>query len=130
MGTSLRSRLFLLALVLGTALVAGCDRTLVRPGQSFRPTPRRGAAGAGGGAGGGGVGLDEAGEPIPGVHIVLQLGGRRGTAGTTQEGTFFDRGHVGEIGITATLEGYETAETTVTVVPDEIAQVEIVMVEE
>jgi hypothetical protein len=116
--------------ILLAALVAGCDRTLVPPGTTARPTPTPAATFDAELTGFDGIVVDEAGEPIAGVHIVLQLGQRRGSAGTTDEGTFFDRGHVGEIGITATLEGYETVETSVTVLPDEIAEVEIVLVEE
>jgi hypothetical protein len=120
----------MLIVILLASLATGCDRTLVRPGTTPRPTPTPGPTFDPELTGFDGIVVDEAGEPIAGVHIVLQLGSRRGTAGTTAEGTFFDRGNVGEIGITATLEGYESVETSVTVAPDEIAEVEIVLVEE
>ncbi len=121
---------WVLIVLLVAALAMGCDRTLVRPGTTPRPTPTPAPTFDAELTGFDGIVVDEAGEPIAGVHITLQLGQRRGSAGTTDEGTFFDRGHVGEIGITATLEGYETVETTITVLPDQIAEVEIVLVEE
>ena len=127
----IRRRSWVLILVLvAAALVTGCDRTLVRPGTTPRPTPTPAPSFDPSLTGFDGRIVDEAGEPIAGVHITLRLSGRRGTAATTDEGTFFDRGHLGEIGITASLEGYETAETTVTVAPDEITEVEIVLVAE
>jgi hypothetical protein len=125
-----RRRSGLLILVLATALVTGCDRTLVRPGTTPRATPTPAPSFDPELTGFDGIVVDESGEPIAGVHIVLRTGGRRGTAATTAEGTFFDRGNLGEIGITASLEGYETVETTVTVVPDEIAELEIVLAPE
>ena len=67
------------------------------------------------------------GTPIPGVHLVVVEGDRRGTAATTPEGTFFDREGPGEFRITAELEGYETQEVTVIVAPNEIREVEIVL---
>lgn len=119
-----------IAVLAASLVVTGCGPMLVRPGQSFRPTPTPAPTFDPELTGFDGVVVDEAGEPIAGVHIMLRQSGRRGTAATTAEGTFFDRGHPGEIGITASLEGYETAETTVTVVPDEIAEVEIVLAAE
>jgi len=130
MRASIRRGSWLLIVILLAGLGTGCDRTLVRPGSTPRPTPTPGPTFDPELTGFDGIVVDESGDPIAGVRIVLQLGQRRGTAGTTDEGTFFDRGHVGEIGITATLEGYETVETSVTVVPDEIAEVEIILVEE
>ncbi len=120
----------MLMLVLLAALVAGCDMSLTPPGTTPRPTPTPAPTFEPELTGIDGLVVDEAGEPIPGVHLVLQLGGRRGTAATTDEGTFRDRGHPGEVVITARLDGYETVEMTVTVVPDEIAEVEIVLVAE
>lgn len=130
MRASIPRRSWLLALLLVAALAIGCDRTLVRPGTTPRPTPTPGPTFDPELTGFDGIVVDEAGEPIAGVHIVLELGGRRGTAGTTAEGTFFDRGSVGEIRITASLEGYETVQTTVTVPPDQIIDVEIVLAED
>ena len=127
---AIRRRSWLLTLVLATALTTGCDLSLVRPGTTPRPTPTPAPSFDPELTGFDGRVVDEAGEPMAGVHIELRQSGRRGTAATTAEGTFFDRGHLGEIGITASLEGYETVETTVIVVPDEIAEVEIVLTEE
>ncbi|HET9416517.1 MAG TPA: carboxypeptidase-like regulatory domain-containing protein [Candidatus Limnocylindria bacterium] len=130
MRASIRRGSWLLIVILLAGLGTGCDRTLVRPGSTPRPTPTPGPTFDPELTGFDGIVVDESGEPIAGVHIVLRQSGRQGTAATTAEGTFFDRGHLGEIGISASLEGYETAETTVTVVPDEIAEVEIVLSEE
>jgi len=129
MEASIRSRRgsWLLILVLVAAFVTGCDGTLVRPGTTPRPTATPAPSFDPSLTGFDGRVVDEAGEPIAGVHIALRAGGRRGTAATTDEGTFFDRGHLGDVGITASLDGYETVETTVTVVPDEITEVEIVL---
>ena len=112
------------------ALAAGCGAPLVRPGSTPRPTPSPSPTFEAERTGFDGIVVDEDGEPIADVRIVLRIGARRGTAFTTAEGTFFDRGNLGEIRLTATLEGYEEAETSVIVVPDEIAEVEIVLVAE
>ena len=117
-------------LLLVSMVVVGCNTPLVRPGSTPRPTPSPSPTFVLDETGLDGRVVDEAGEPLAGVHLVLQVGPRRGTAATTAEGTFFDRGTLGEIGITATLEGYSTEETTVTVVPNEITEVEIVLVPE
>jgi hypothetical protein len=119
-----------LALLLGVAVLVACSTPLVPPGATPRPTatpaptfdPER--------TGFDGRVVDERGEPIPGVQLALTLGGRRGSGATEEDGTFFDRGVIGEMSITASLEGYRTEETTVTVVPNEIAEVEIVLVAE
>jgi hypothetical protein len=126
----IRRRCVLLILVLVAAIVAGCTTPLIRPGTTPRPTATPAPTFDPSLTGLDGRVVDERGEPIAGVNLVLRVGGRRGTAATTDEGTFFDRGNLGEIVITASSEGYETAETTVTVAPDEIAEVEIVLVAE
>lgn len=116
-----------LALVAVALVLAACSSPLVRPGASFRPTPSPMPTFDPEQTGFDGLVIDGSGEPVAGVHLVLQSGGRRGTAATTDEGTFFGRGVVGEIAITASLEGHETAETTITVAPNEITDVEIVV---
>jgi hypothetical protein len=123
-------RLVLGILLLVAVVVVGCDTPLVRPGSTPRPTPSPSPTFVLDETGIDGLVVDEAGEPLAGVSLVFRIGRFRGTAATTDEGTFFDRGTLGEIGITAELEGYEAAETTVTVVPNEIIEVEIVLVEE
>ena len=120
----------LLIVVLLVALLTACSTPLVRPGSTFRPTPSPSPTFVLDETGFDARVVDEAGEPLADVSLVLRLGRFRGTAATTDEGTFFDRGTLGEIEITATLEGYETAETTITVVPNEITEVEIVLVAE
>lgn len=120
----------LLIVVLLVALLTACSTPLVRPGSTFRPTPSPSPTFVLDETGFDARVVDEAGEPLADVSLVLRLGRFRGTAATTDQGTFFDRGTLGEIEITATLEGYETAETTITVVPNEITEVEIVLVAE
>ncbi len=127
MDASTGRRSWLLLLVLMAMLLTACGPMLVRPGQSFRPTPTPAPTFDPELTGFDGLVVDEDGEPIAGVHIQLRQSGRRGTAATTAAGTFFDRGHAGDIGITARLEGYETVETTVKFEPKEIAEIEIVM---
>jgi hypothetical protein len=120
----------LLGLVLVAATLVACSMPLVQPGRTPRPPATPVPTFDAERTGFDGLVLDEDGEPIAGVRLVLSLSGRRGTAATEEDGTFFDRGLIGEIGITASLEGYRTEETTVTVVPNEIAEVEIVLVAE
>ncbi len=118
----------LLALALAATITAGCGSLpLTRPGQTPRPTPTPAPTFVPDRTGFDGKVVDVDGNPIEGVHLVIWLNGRRGTAGTTAEGTFFDRGSVGVAEITARLEGYETEELTITIVPNEIAEIEIVL---
>ena len=116
------------ALILVAAIMSGCTTPLVQPGRTPRPTPSPSPTFQLEQTGIDGRVVDENGEPLAEVRLVLRLGVRRGTAATTADGTFFDRGNLGEIGITASLEGYQTEETTVIVVPDEITEIEIVLV--
>jgi hypothetical protein len=118
------------ALLLVAAIAVGCDRPLVRPGSTFRPTPSPSPTFVLEETGLDGRVVDEAGQPLAGVSLVIRIGRFRGTAASTDEGTFSDRGTLGDMEITASLEGYETVETTVTVVPNEIAELEIVLAEE
>jgi Carboxypeptidase regulatory-like domain len=120
----------LVVLLLVAAIVSGCDTPLVRPGSTPRPTPSPSPTFVLDETGLDARVVDEAGEPLADVSLVLRIGRFRGTAATTDEGTFRDRGTLGEIEITASLEGYETAETTITVVPNEITELEIVLVAE
>ena len=120
----------LLILVLVAALVTACSTPLVRPGSTFRPTPSPSPTFVLDETGIDALVVDEAGEPLADVSLVLRSGRFRGTAATTDQGTFFDRGTLGEIEITAELDGYETAVTTIAVVPNEITEVEIVLVAE
>jgi hypothetical protein len=117
----------ILGLVASVGL-AGCGPLpLTRPGQTPNPTPTPGPSFDEERTGFDGRVVDQDGEPIAGVHLTLVLPGRRGTAATTDRGTFFGRGVIGDIQITAELDGYETAEETVTVRPNRIAEVEIVL---
>jgi hypothetical protein len=117
------------ALALAVTLLVGCGgMPLTRPGQTPRPTPTPAPTFDPDRTGFDGIVVDVDGDPIPGVHLVVWLNGRRGTAATTDEGTFFDRGAVGEAEIIATLEGYETEELTVTLVPNAIVEIEIVLI--
>lgn len=118
-----------LAAALVMALSAGCD-PLVKPGQTRGPTPSPSPTFELDRTGLEGVVVDEEGEPIAGVKLRFVIGGRHGSATTTPEGTFFDRGTLGEMTITASKEGYVTVETKVTVVPNEITEVRIVLVAE
>jgi len=118
-----------LAAVALTAIVTvACGPMLVRPGTTPRPTPSPSPTFTLDETGFEGVVVDEAGEPIAGVRIQLRVGPRTWAAETTAEGTFFDRGNLGDIAIKASKDGYVTVETTVTVVPNEIAEIEIVLV--
>jgi hypothetical protein len=117
-------------LLVVVAIAVGCDRPLVRPGSTPRPTPSPSPTFVLDETGLDGRVVDEAGEPLAEVTVQLRIGRFRGSAATTDEGIFRDRGTLGEIDITAELEGYETAETTVTVVPNEVVEVEIVLVAE
>ncbi len=117
-----------LALALVALVTAGCGSLpLMRPGQTARPTPTPAPTFDEERTGFDGIVLDTNGDPIEGVHLIIMLNGRRGTAATTAEGTFFDRGAVGIADVTATLEGYVTEELTVTLVPNEIVEIEIVL---
>jgi hypothetical protein len=119
----------LMGLVLIAMLMAACGGLpLTRPGQTPRPTPTPAPTFDPELTGFDGLVVDEDGNPIEGVHLVIMLNGRRGTAATTPEGTFFDRGSVGVAEITTRLEGYEEEELTITIVPNEIREVEIVLV--
>lgn len=118
----------MLGLALAGLLVAACGSLpLTRPGQTPRPTPTPAPAFDPELTGFDGTVVDEDGNPIQGVHIVVMEGGRRGTAATTAEGTFFSRGP-GEFRVTTRLEGYEPEEVTVIVAPNEIREIEIVLV--
>jgi hypothetical protein len=118
-----------LALALVAAVLAGCgSMPLTRPGQTFRPTPSPGPTFDEERTGFDGLVVDEDGNPIEGVHLDVTIFGRTGSAATTAEGTFFDRGNLGEFTITAELEGFITEEVTIVVVPNEIVEVEIVLV--
>jgi len=118
----------LLVLALMALVAAGCGNLpLMRPGQTARPTPTPAPTFIDERTGFDGLVVDADGNPIEGVHLVIFLNGRRGTAATTAEGTFFDRGAVGVAEISATLEGYETEELTVTLVPNEIIEIEITL---
>ena len=117
-----------LALVLVASVTVGCGSLpLMRPGQTPRPTPTPAPTFDVERTGFDGLVVDTGGDPIEGVHLVIMLNGRRGTAATTADGTFFDRGAVGVAEVTATLEGYVTEELTVTLVPNEIVEIEIVL---
>jgi hypothetical protein len=118
----------LLGVALTGMLLAACGSLpLTRPGQTPNPTPTPAPTFDPELTGVDGVVVDEDGNPIQGVHIVLFEGRRRGTAATTPEGTFFSRGP-GEFRIIARLDGYETEEVTVIVPPNEIREIEIVLV--
>jgi hypothetical protein len=116
-------------LAVAALVTTGCGSlSLVPPDRTPRPTPTPAPTFDAARTGFDGLVVDADGEPIEGVHIVLMSGGRRGTAATTAEGTFSDRGTVGVIEVTAELDGYETEELTITVVPNEIAEVEVVLI--
>jgi Carboxypeptidase regulatory-like domain len=118
-----------LSLALVALITAGCGGLpLTRPGQTPRPTPTPVPTFDPERTGFNGKVVDVDGNPIEGVHLVIMLNSRRGTAATTAEGTFFSHGVVGVAEITASLEGYETEELTVTIVPNEIGEIEIVLV--
>lgn len=128
LGVSRRTR-GLLSLALTGMLLAACGSLpLTRPGQTPHPTPTPVPTFDPELTGFDGLVVDEDGNPIQGVHLVIMLNGRRGTAATTPEGTFFDRGSVGVAEVTARLDGYETEELTVTIVPNEVIEIEIVLV--
>ncbi len=115
-------------LALAATITAGCGSLpLTRPGQTPRPTPTPAPTFDPELTGFDGLVVDEDGNPIEGVHLVVSEGERRGRAATTRDGTFFSRGP-GEFTITAELEGYETEEVTVIIAPNEIREIEIVLV--
>lgn len=116
--------------LLAAALLVGCGPILVRPGQTPRPTPSPSPTFTLDETGFDAVVVDEAGEPVADVRIQIRIGARTGSATTTAEGTFFDRGNLGLMRITASKQGYVTVETTLTVVPNEVAELEIVLVAE
>lgn len=120
----------LLATVLVGAVLAGCGQLLIKPGQTPRPTPSPSPTFTLDETGFDAIVIDEAGEPIPEVRIQIRIGARTGSAQTTAEGTFFDRGNLGLMRITASKEGFVTVEETLTVVPNEVAELEIVLVAE
>jgi hypothetical protein len=121
-----KRRILLLALV--ALATAGCGSLpLMRPGQTVRPTPTPAPTFDEERTGFDGMVVDVDGNPVEGVHLIIMLNGRRGTAATTADGTFFDRGAVGVAEVTARLEGYRTEELTVMLVPNEIIEIEIVL---
>lgn len=121
----------LLGLAIVAAMIAGCGSLpLTRPGQTPRPTPTPRPSFEVELTGFDGIVVDEEGNPLADVRVVIVEGGSRGTARTTAEGTFFDRGRPGRLTMTATLEGYEEQELRVVVPPNEIVEVEIVLVAE
>jgi hypothetical protein len=131
-GTSRRAgcrsrRLVRFLLLAALAATPACSSPLVQPGQTFRPTPSPMPTFDATRTGFDGVVVDDEGEPLAGVRVDLVVAGRRGSAETTDEGEFFDRGLVGEIEITASLEGYRSEEVTITVMPNSVTEVEIVL---
>lgn len=118
----------LLASILAAGILTGCGPILVRPGQTPRPTPSPSPTFTLDETGFDAVVVDEDGEPIPEVRIQIRIGARTGSAETTDEGTFFDRGNLGPMRITASKDGFVTVETTITVVPNEVTELEIVLV--
>ena len=79
-----------LALALVALVAAGCGSLpLMRPGQTPRPTPTPVPTFDPDRTGFDGKVVDVDGNPIEGVHLVIMLNSRRGTAATTAEGTFF-----------------------------------------
>lgn len=118
----------LLASILAAAMLAGCGPMLVKPGQTPRPTPSPSPTFTLDETGFDAVVVDENGEPIAEVRIQIRIGARTGSAETTEEGTFFDRGNLGLMRITASKDGFVTVEKTITIEPNEVTELEIVLV--
>jgi hypothetical protein len=119
----------LLGIAIMVAIVAGCGSLpLTRPGQTPRPTPTPLPSFDPELTGFDGIVRDEDGNPLAGVRVTIREGGSRGTATTTEDGTFFDRGTPGTLRVTANLVGYQEEELTVVIAPDEIVEIEIVLV--
>jgi Carboxypeptidase regulatory-like domain len=119
----------LLGITVLAVIVVGCGSLpLTRPGQTPRPTPTPLPSFDPELTGFDGVVLDEEGNPLADVRLTIIEGRSRGTATTTADGTFFDRGTPGTLRITANLLGYQQEELTVVVAPDEIVEIEIVLV--
>lgn len=127
----LGSRRRLVALLVVAVIVAGCGSLpLTRPGQTPRPTPTPRPTFEVDLTGFDGIVVDEEGNPMPDVRVTIREGGTRGSAKTTAEGTFFDRGRPGTLEITVDHPGYEKQELTVVIPPNEIVEIEIVLVAE
>jgi hypothetical protein len=119
----------LLGIAIIAAIVAGCGSLpLTRPGQTPHPTPTPVPSFDPDLTGFDGIVRDEDGNPLADVRVTIREGGSRGTAKTTADGTFFDRGTPGTLHMTANLLGYQQEELTVIVAPDEIVEIEIVLV--
>ena len=71
--------------------------------------------------------VDEAGAPLADVLVTIESGNFVGDTHTTAEGTFSARGVFGDFRITAFELGFTTAQQVVSVVPNEIVEVTLVM---
>ena len=72
--------------------------------------------------------VDEAGAPLADVLVTIESGNFVGEAHTTGDGTFSTRGVVGNFRIQAFELGFATASQIISVAPNQIVEVTLVMV--